>query len=56
MKKQSKAEALILERVLDLLDEGSVTHLMRQDEHFASYIVDLYSSLQAMSLNLRDVA
>lgn len=55
MKNKLKAEAHVMERLIDLLEEGSVTHLMQEDDTFAGYIDDLYSRITATSMHLRRV-
>lgn len=50
--KTTKAEAHVLDRILHLLEEGSVRHLVEADEHFARYIETLYDGLHDKSVSL----
>jgi hypothetical protein len=50
------AEATILDRIMDMLEEGSVTYLTAQDDCFAEFIGRLYSAVNEQSRALlRDI-
>jgi len=42
--------------MMHLLEEESVAQLMHEDNAFADYVADLYSSINAKSRNLRHAA
>ena len=56
MKNHQQAEAHVLDRMMHLLEENSVTHLMAEDKTFAAYITDLYEKIDAKSQHLRRTA
>jgi hypothetical protein len=53
------AEASVLERIMHMLEEGSVTHLVEQDHRFADFIDHLYATVnektEALHLQARPV-
>ena len=53
MKKQKIAEAHALERVLYMLEEGSVAHLSKQDLAFGQFIEQLYQTVNVKAHSLR---
>lgn len=55
MKNTVTAEAHVLDRVMHLLEERSVTHLMQHDRTFAEYISNLYTDINTESIKLRSL-
>jgi hypothetical protein len=53
MKNKLSAEAHVLDRLMYLLEENSVRHLVQQDESFAHYVDKLYAQINAKSVRLR---
>lgn len=53
MKDTLNAEAYVLDRLLRLLEENSVQHLVMRDDRFAEYIDKLYSQIGRQSRDLR---
>lgn len=53
MKSAQTAEIHILERVMYLLEEGSVRHVASQDDSFQHYVANLYDSLETRAQQLR---
>lgn len=45
MKNSQTAEAHVLDRMMYLLEEGSVRHLAQQDATFGDFVDQLYSKL-----------
>jgi hypothetical protein len=48
-----EAEVHVLDRLMDMLEEGSVSFLTKEDPKFANYIQEIYSSLYSKSSVLR---
>jgi hypothetical protein len=46
MKRREDAEAEVLDRLMHLLEEGSVSHLIQEDHGFGVFIGGLYETLQ----------
>lgn len=53
MKNTLSAEAHVLDRLLYMLEENSVQQLMRKDAAFADYVAELYTRIDAKSVDLR---
>lgn len=49
MKNTLDAEATVLVRIMDMLEEGSVTYLAEQDDRFADFIGQLYTTVNQQS-------
>jgi hypothetical protein len=56
MKNTIIAEANVLERIMRVLEEESVTYLVQKDNRFAEFIDGLYSAVNDQSRSLRDTA
>jgi hypothetical protein len=53
MNKHIDAEVVILDRIMYLLEEGSVSHLLEQDASFRSFVHDLFQQLNDHSRHLQ---
>lgn len=53
MKNRLNAEAHVLDRIMNLLEENSVQFLVLEDDMFAAYVDDLYTQISAKSSRLR---
>jgi hypothetical protein len=53
MKQQADKQAHVLDRVMYLLEEGSVGYLAEKDESFAEFIDTLYQTVDAKATRLR---
>ena len=53
MKQQTNQQAHVLDRVMYLLEEGSVGYLAEKDESFATFIEGLYQTVDARATQLR---
>lgn len=56
MKQTTEAEIHILDRLLYLLEETSVSYLAQQDKSFANYVDSLYTSIHNKSVDMRKAA
>lgn len=56
MKQQVNAEIQVLDRILYLLEEGSVSRLAVDDSNFGDFIERLYLTVDSESTQLRRIA
>jgi hypothetical protein len=53
MDKRTNAEVEVLDRIIDMLEEGSVSRLAEEDHNFSTFIEHLYQTVNDKAFTLQ---